>query len=476
MLAPGGAAQAQIELQGPGDPELDRRLRTLLDLDYRLLATDTLIPAGDTLHGPVVVAGSRLLLEGVVAGDLVGLDADLFLRPSALVTGDLVNVAGGIYRSALARVEGAELDRPLAPYLLLSVPGGFILEGRAEVRSWVPEGFKGIVPPVYDRVNGVSLRTGAAYHFSPRGTWQPRVAAHVVYRSARGALDGGGEVALSRWPVELALGAARTTDTNENWIRGPLLNSLSYFFLGSDYRDYYAADRVYGRLAAELETESWRIRPSLLVQWEDARSLRARSPWTVFDPDSLRPNFPVDDGELVSATGTITFSWRSADAELLTELLAEVGRDDDEADFGRAAITGSWLMNALFGHRLEVEWHALAPLPGTDSVPARRWSFVGGSGTLKTFERARFRGDRLVFVETDYIIPLPERWAVFAFGAPEIELRHAAGMAWRHGESRDLEQNVGARVRLGFFFVGAVTDPTRARDDLEFDFGVSSTF
>jgi len=55
-------------------------------------------------------------------------------------------------------------------------------------------------------------------------------------------------------------------------------------------------------------------------------------------------------------------------------------------------------MKAIANHTLEIEANFRGPLPGTETLPLQRWTFVGGSGTLYTFDIAEFRGDRLAFV------------------------------------------------------------------------------
>src|SRR5690606_7986192 len=120
-----------------------------------------------------------------------------------------------------------------------------------------------------------------------------------------------------------------------------------------------------------------------------------------------------------------------------------------------------------------IEPHFQGPLPGTASLPLQRWSFVGGSGTLLTYDVAEFRGDRVAFVETEYSIPLPRRLTVRPFGRPSFDLLHMAGMAWTDDESPAFEQNIGARIRYNVVYVRVVTHPSRFADDVEVSVSVS---
>lgn len=470
-------AAQEVRLTGRGDPDLHGRLRAILDRpDLRLVSSDTLIAAGDTVPGTLVVLGSRLLLEGVVAGDLLALDANVFLRPTARIRGDLVSVAGGLYASALARVEGEVVDRPLAPYRLRETADGWVLEGTGEgTPAFQPEGVFGLTPPTYDRVSGASLRLGAAWLPPALGAVQPRIAGHAVYRSARGEVEGGAEAALALRAWTLSVGAERGTVTNEAWVRSALINSLAFAFKGSDYRDYHRSDRLYARLERATVAGAWRLTPWAALQREDVESLRARDPWVLFSPDSVRPNPMVDDGWIRSLRAGVDGRWASARSSFEGEVEVELGSPEEAGEtFARFAVGGEWTMEALFGHTLDMEWRFLGPLPGTESVPARHWSFVGDVGTLRTLDTI-FRGDRLAWVETEYTIPFPRRWRLGPLGVPDIELIHEIGMAWTADEDRSLEQNIGARLNVFAFFVRGLIDPEEP-GEVKVDVGVSWPF
>ena len=87
----------------------------------------------------------------------------------------------------------------------------------------------------------------------------------------------------------------------------------------------------------------------------------------------------------------------------------------------------------------------------SDDVPPQRYAYLGGTGTLPTVDILAFGGDRLLFVEGEYIVPL--RRPVLPFiGAPVVSLHYAAGAAGV-GELPDFIQNIG--VGLGVRLVKA---------------------
>src|SRR5690606_2727044 len=115
IALPGSAIAQDVVLTGRGEASIDRRLELLLASgDYVLVANDTLIT--DSVPTTLLILDATVTLEGAVAGDLIAVDANVFVRPRASVHGDVVNIAGGIYPSALATVGGTIVDRPLATY------------------------------------------------------------------------------------------------------------------------------------------------------------------------------------------------------------------------------------------------------------------------------------------------------------------------------------------------------------------------
>lgn len=467
-----------IVFTGRGDVDLDPRLeRFLARRDFLLVTRDTLIAAGDSVPGSLLVAGATLTLEGAIAGDLVGVDANVFLRPSARIHGDVLNLGGGLYPSALARIEGQVVDRPLAPYSVVIDRSAVVIRGEATAPLLDLGGAYGFEPPTYDRVDALGLRWGAGVLLPPVGRVQPRLDGWVGYASGRGALKGGLELEARRGRTRFALGGADFTETQDSWIRGDLRNSLSFIVKGNDQRNYYQARVAYAELGHEFGRGGFMGGARLRAQVERARSLGAGSPWVLLDGD-IRSNPPIDDGRIASLIVGVDGAWigRFSAAAAGIELeFAETVLGGDFA-FGRFVASGAWAMDALANHLLRVEWRFQGPFPGTETLPRQRWSFVGGSATLPTFETGRFLGDRLVFVETQYVIPLPELFAVPIVGPPDLKLFHAFGMGWTEGSSRDLEQNIGIRLEFFVPFVRVTTNPAAPLDDIELDLGLAWPF
>jgi hypothetical protein len=464
-VASPAAAQA-VELRGRGDIENDTFLRRLIDRgDWTLVARDTLLRHNDTIPGMVVIAGVTVRIEGVITGDLVIVDANVFLRPSARVLGDVRNIGGGLYASELATVAGGTRSEPNAPYRVLQRDDGTVtVQGVLRPDLFVTDGLFGLRAPTYDRVDGLMLGLGAAYLLPRVGSVEPRVRGRVEYRSQRGVITGGAELDLPRGRSAVTVGAERTTLTNERWIQTDVENSITYFLGASDRRDYYEADRVYLELRSVLEAGPRNTTVFLRGQLEDGRTLGAGAPWTIWG-SPRQDNMVIADSRIASALAGLTVDWSQAQHEATISGVLEVaGRQLDGEHAFKAFVTDvDWAMAGFRDHTLAIRSHVRAPLPGTRSLPPQRWSFVGGTGTLPTFHTAAFRGDRVAFVETLYSIPT--RVQLRFIGSPDFEVLHAAGMAWTADGDAGLEQNIGAGLRFAILSARVLVDPRHTGSD-----------
>lgn len=485
LLIPAQAFAQNISLRGRGTADQDAYLRDLLRTrDYLLITRDTVITRADTVRGDVVVVGATLRLDGVIDGDLHGVGANLFIRPSAKVNGATRNTAGGLYPSELATLAGSVNNDPGAPYLISNTADGIVIRGTENPSPLVLDDFMGFAIPTYDRVNGVTLRAGGGLLLPRLGRVEPIVRGWGSYYSQRGDFGYGGELGIKRHNTSVAFGGERTTLTNEEWLRSDLSNSISYLVREKDYRTYYAADRYYARVDRVLERASRLTTVALIGQVEDASPLRAASPWTIFSADSVRPNDygeaspgvrRLPAGRITSAILNATSEWVRPTHAAELDGLVEVGTDliDGESEFARYAVSAAWAMKAIANHTLAIEGRFQGPLPGTDSLPYQRWTHMGGSGTLPTFQIAAFPGDRLAFTETRYSIPLPAWSALPMLGTARFEILHAIGMAWSRDIDPGFEQNVGLRLAYRLGYVRAMVDPGADEKKVKVSFGVT---
>jgi hypothetical protein len=127
----------------------------------------------------------------------------------------------------------------------------------------------------------------------------------------------------------------------------------------------------------------------------------------------------------------------------------------DDRRFTQATLDARVDFPTFRNHTFSLEAHAVHTVG--DSAPPQRYAYLGGSGTLPTFDLLEFGGDRLVFLESRYSIPI-ERIRIPIAGSPVIMLRHMIGMAGVDSLP-PFEQNLGARLRVGPLKVDWTIEP-----------------
>ena len=244
-------------------------------------------------------------------------------------------------------------------------------------------------------------------------------------------------------------------------MRGDIANSLSFFFAGDDFRNYYEADRVALFLRG---TRTARWSPIVEVEWEKARSLAASDQFVLFAGDEAIVNPEIDAGETVVLRGGVEVKRRTTETSLRARAVVEVADSSVAGDYSYTfgELRAAWAGPALIGHGVEAFALLRSDLSGT--LPRQRWTAVGGLATLPRVPLLAERGGRFVYGQVTYLVPV-ERFRVGLLGPPRLFLRAATGAAWNEGEPAGFETNLGAGVRLFVFELAVAVDP--GADDLD---------
>lgn len=499
-----GAAAAQ-EIRIGGDDRsraADIAREILARKAYVVLSRDTTLPATFRAEGDVVVLDAEVRLEGAIAGSVAVLGGHLYLRPGSSVGGPIAVIDGGVYPSARAAYDEIAEANPGTHVRVAArpdtapasdsaradaLPGEEIDDGVFVERASVtgedsldfdvgidapPRRYLSFAPrlPTYDRVNGVTLAAGATWRVF--GTDEgPRVSAFASYRWEQERPGGGVTVDVplfERWRAVAEV--SRATRTNDAWARGDVSNTVAALVAGRDYRDYWEADqasftlaRVRGRGLTAGET--W-LGPRIGVLVSDDRSLETRATWSILNRDHLRRENPaIDDGRIVSLIGGADLAFVGRTSRFEGDAQVERGLEGPgDFDFTHLTFHGEYGATLLYGHMAEVRMHAFTALTG-DGSPGQRRGILGGKATLPTLPAGAYRGDRLLFVDGAYLIPVRGIELPF-LGAPQIDLSYATGTAWDTGDDMPRwTQNVGAGLRFSLARVRVVVDP--AADGLD---------
>lgn len=466
---------------GPG--RAGRWLREALAGPHVLLRSDSLHPAElprDTTFATTVVVLGPARVASTVHGDVIVVGGDLFLRPGVKIDGRAIAIGGGVYWTSLGTVAGGRFPFPEFTYTSTTLSDGSIaldylaLEKR-DTRLVVLPGVYGLRIPSYDRTDGLSIPFGPTLRFD---TARIEVDPLIVYRSQLGTVDPRVDVtaALGR-RLTLSATAGRMTETNERWIYGDFTNSLGTLGTGSDVRNYYRANRAEARAAYRWEGSTTQLTMIAGGLGEKASSIRpdtgARGgPWSLTGRHDvlrmLRPNPRIHPGTITSGLGgaRLDFADQMVTAWLTVETEVPFTTPDDER-FVQTTIDGNVGFPTFKTQRVEIESHAV--LTAGDTAPPQRFAYLGGAGTLPTFDLLEFGGDQLFFVEGRYIIPV-DRIRIRYLGSPTFTLRYMTGGA-AIGEFPTLEQNVGIRLAISLLRFDYIVDPASRRT--KFSVGLS---
>ena len=444
LAAPAAAQQVRFEPRAH-DPA-DRRLAEFIAAgNFEIWARDTVLPRDAGVSGNVLVLGAVARIAGDVDGSVFAVDGDVVLRPGAMIRGDVAVLGGGFYSSKLATIDGETMLRAVDEYRVL--PDG--ADYRIELVPGPPatlalKGLYGFELPTYERVDAVTLRWGIEGQVNTIA-WNPSLELSARLTTLNGAFEG---TVRQFWhpqrDLHFGIVAERITRTFDRWIRATPSNSANFLLVGDDYANYYKADRVLftigrSRLAA--------FAPALDVQWERASSQNANSVFVLFaDDDSVRPNPPIDPGDIWSVAVSAAFNRRTSGGRLGAELSLEGADSTIAGDFSflLAEASAAWEDGGFLDHRVEVYGIGRGDLAGT--VPRQRYSAIGGRGTLPTLPVLALDGPRLLYGQATYLVPItPLELALF--GPPWIFVRGAVGSAWGDGTDADFTGNVALGLR-----------------------------
>jgi len=447
----------QIEFTPRADRPVERRLDEFLETGrYQLISTDSVLRDAASPVGNLLVLDAALRVATTVPGTVFVVDGDLFLRPGARIEGDVVVLGGGYYASELAEVEGNVTYLPNDLYSVVPTDVGWkVYPVKEQPEAVKLHGLYGFGFPYYQRVDAVTLRWGATLR-ATGWAWQPSLEGELRFRTEQSEFEG--TLKQYWYPsgfFQFGFEGERVTRTNEDWIRGDISNSLSYFFVGDDFRNYYRADRA-AFVMRGSEAAAWR--PLLAFQWEEARSKVAAKQFVLFGDDEPSPNPAIDEGETVSLIAGMGFHRRSSRSRFEGSVRVEVADSSVAGDFsfifGEARLY--WLTPGFGSHEVELFGIARGDLDG--DLPGQRWSAFGGRATLPTYDLLSFRGPRLVYGQASYLIPITAL-RVTMIGPPKVLLRVVAGSAWQEQESADFEANLIAGLRWSIFEAGVAVDP-----------------
>jgi hypothetical protein len=460
------------------------------------------LPPGNAWIGDVAVRNGSVSLAGRIDGSLLVINGDAMLDSMAHVTGN-VTVLGGAIRRAPGAVVGGESHE--YPELLAYRAEGDRIALAANPRRRIPFlGARRTWAGIESR-SSLTLATGGTFNrveglpivFGPEFGWRVREGVGVrldalgVLRSV-GSLAGqpgnlgyivNGELRSGTTRgVGVAVRAASVVAPVESWGLGAAEVGWAAFLFQRDYRDYYFARGVHGRVFAQ-PAQPLTLSLDLGYDWQT--SVASRDPWTVLrNKDPWRPNPPIDAGHYTTLTSRIIFDSRNDHDQPTTGWLIDAHLSHSWApDVSPAALPvavrpgiptdGSYAFSRLF---LDVRRYTRVSPSGRvnlrvvtggwlggDPLPLQQRLSVGGSAPLPgyAFRRAGCNGaitepvfagtqvaacDRVLLTQVEYRGHLSLHWSYrrarpedeaakspLTLQGPDLVVFGDAGQAWLVG-------------------------------------------
>lgn len=456
LALPASAGAQQVVVREPGPAPTAAIVQRVLAAPHAIRAgSERLVLTRDsTFSTGLVVLGRPTYLAGRVNGDVVVVGADLFLRPGVDVTGRAAALGGTVATTTLGTVGDGTLSVRDATYDVTREDGAYVLRYRDlrpepdEPLVFLP-GIQGLLPPKYDRVDGLSLPIGVGFS-TPGGL--ARLQLDATYRSRLGTVDPGATVTVTPLDrLRLDVRGARDTRTNDDWIYSDPVNSLTSFFGGVDARNYFRSSGGEARLIATVDGGTYQLEPYVGARLERVSAISATGDvWSLLEHhDSLgmrRPNPGVERGDLHSALAGVDWTVDASGISGHGFVRAEqsVATPAGTSRFLQLTVHAAAQFPTFGSQSLRVKAHGVATTG--DAVPRARYAYLGGSGTLQTLDLLERGGDALLFVENRYLIPIEAVQLPF-LGSPVLSIRDAFGAAGV-GSLPSLQHEIGAGIGL----------------------------
>jgi hypothetical protein len=459
-IASAAAAQDSLRIRAPGPTVPEQIVEQTLTHRHivRHEQYNTRLFRDSVFDTTVVVLNSDATVASTVHGDVVVINGDLFLQPGAKIDGRAVAIGGGVYDSQQAKVGGEKLSFRDVHFDTARTARGIELVYRVPpppedtVRTFALPGLFGLRMPLYDRVDGLALPWGPRISF---GETRLVIDPTITYRSNLGAYDLAASLRAEIGGGWSATGfAGRATLSNDRWIQPDLANTLSTLFVGSDYRNYWRSARYEGKITRAWLFPDGDFQVSGGARTEDDWSVHGGGPWSFFNHNDslhmLRANPGVERGTLSSALFGARGGWQREHVSFSAGADVEVVLDAPSNEHFTQTTIFARTTFPTFVSKLgtqSFEFHTHMVLTVGDTAPPQRYAYLGGSGTLPTFEILSRGGDELVFLEGLYNFPIQTVHVPF-LGTPIITVREMLG-GTGVGSFGRFDSNIGVRLTIG---------------------------
>jgi hypothetical protein len=311
------AGDSAVVRAGPAPEVVAELLAFYNDSATTRMQGDVNFPAGSAFTGRLAVYRGSLRLAGSVRGDIVVINATLYLLPGADVEGDVLVVGGRLIRGPGAHHVGRERVVWDAAPVLRTADGTLVLRERrrplgdlATARTSFQTGrvrttLLLATGGTYDRIEGLPIVFGPTFELRPSSVTALRLDVRGILRTApegSGLSSDFGYRGRAEFRFPSGGVSARIYSELAGIEDQPLSSSeggWSAFLLQRDYRDWY--ERNGGGAQAWVHPKR-SLRIELSLRRDHERSVRAVDPWSLFrNSDVWRRNPLIDDGHFLTS-------------------------------------------------------------------------------------------------------------------------------------------------------------------------------
>jgi hypothetical protein len=386
-----------------------------------------MIPAGDTLAGPVVVIDGALDVQagGVLDGDAWIVNGRLIMTGGATVHGSVHLVDSEAFRSRTALVTGEVIQ--------------YACECRLDAETYEEDGDvkfvkyddpmaiktkPAVAPGSPSRVQYTVLRVGIKRENERRP--DPYVSGYFmvdipIWSSTHGHFGFDSRVKVPLWGhrVGLTLRAYKRVFSNDYWQVSRLENALILVLTGYEFADYYQRDG--GDIGLDFVLGGqWSLEAAASVGRD--YSLETGRAWSLFNSNQRLPvNPPIDDGVRTCVSGALVYDSREEpewpDSAWRLRLWGEKGIDNGpgEFDYGAFQFELNRYQNLPYDLHLDLRGRLFSTV---DPAPSQVYQSLGGYGGIRGLSDHPFpvyRGDRLVLLSGELRRSLPDVRYISAF-------------------------------------------------------------
>jgi hypothetical protein len=456
LLAGPAVAQVPVVEVDPRIPFATRQIveRSLAGPETAVETGATVVAREESRPGSIVQLGGSIRLEGRVDGDVLAVDSEVTLKPSAVIGGRLTVLAGRYYGTTLAETGEETVWLPEERVVVLSAPDTVRVRYVPPERAF-PVGLRGVFGLVlheYNGVDGLAFGVEAALR-DIEGQPPTELAGGPIFRTERMEEVGWWIGGFREFPrlqgLRLGAGAHSITDTSQRWHRPDFGNSVAALLFANDDRAYHE------RTGYEAWAErSWVLTPvKLRVAWRDDEfdSLSSETPFVLFGDDGDWPVNPGTEPGRGRALGVRTTYDRRLDREGLGPGLYLESRYDrwgfgGDFEFDHGQVDGRAFL-PVGASIVSLRVAAGGRLGGADTLAPQFLYRLGGAGSVIGYDglSERLTGDRMALANLRVHVALPGRRfmdRLYLVGLADI------GDAWVEGES------VGWNTGLGMGLAG----------------------